>query len=365
MNTTGNYNTANGVGALRLNTTGAQNTANGTEALRLNTTGNQNTANGDGALRSNTTGSYNTANGNDALWSNTIGSYNTAYGMGAGYSITTGGNNTFLGRNAGFNANQKINVVNSMALGDGTYTTADNQVVIGNASIAQTLLNGNVGIGVAIPTQKLDVAGDVNITGTYRVNGVPIAVGGGTEWTTSGNNIYSANIGNVGIGATIPTEKLDVRGNMFLQGNNGFDAAGETAQLTLGDGNHFIKAINGGGVEIGSYMNLDPIRFTFNGIEVMKITSTGYVYAPKYIYSTPEIRYYVINPSEFTGYYYDTPFEIKDDGGSIGSYTDSGGVSLYAPVHLPTGAKIKEMRAYLYRNDSLSSLSVEFYRFDT
>ncbi len=229
--------------------------------------------------------------------------------------------------------------------------------------------DGKVGIGIAAPTQKLDVAGDVNITGSYRVNGVPIAVGGGTEWTTSGNNIYNANIGNVGIGtgAAIPTEKLDVRGNIFLQGNDGFNAAGETAQLTLGDGNHFIKAINGGGVEIGSYMNMDPIRFTFNGIEVMKIISTGYVYAPMYRLSSPITRYYVINPSEFTGYYYDTPFEIKDFGASIGSYNNAWGVGLFAPVHLPTGATITEMKAYIYRNDPAfgCSVNIDFYKFDT
>jgi hypothetical protein len=38
---------------------------------------------------------------------------------------------------------------------------------------------GNVGIGTLGPSYKLDVAGDVNVTGSFRVNGTPIGTGGG------------------------------------------------------------------------------------------------------------------------------------------------------------------------------------------
>jgi len=43
--------------------------------------------------------------------------------------------------------------------------------------------SGNVGIGLTNPSYKLDVSGDVNITGVYRVNGV--AIGGGSGTVTS------------------------------------------------------------------------------------------------------------------------------------------------------------------------------------
>lgn len=43
---------------------------------------------------------------------------------------------------------------------------------------------GNVGIGTANPGYRLDVSGDVNISGTYRVNGVPIVTGAQTPWTS-------------------------------------------------------------------------------------------------------------------------------------------------------------------------------------
>lgn len=50
---------------------------------------------------------------------------------------------------------------------------------------------GNTGIGVTSPAYKLDVAGDINITGTYRVNGTPIGTGGGGV-SGSGSTNYLA-----------------------------------------------------------------------------------------------------------------------------------------------------------------------------
>jgi len=41
---------------------------------------------------------------------------------------------------------------------------------------------------------------------------------GGGFWTLSNDNIYNTNTGNVGIGTTSPTEKLEVSGNIKLSG---------------------------------------------------------------------------------------------------------------------------------------------------
>ena len=115
VNSTGNYNTALGVGALDLNnadfntatgaaalllnTTGTQNTAVGTDALALNDSGSANTATGYFALYNNTTGGDNTAIGSEALLNNTTGSDNTAIGLNAGVNVVTAANVTCIGSN--------------------------------------------------------------------------------------------------------------------------------------------------------------------------------------------------------------------------------------------------------------------------
>ncbi|MDI3496586.1 MAG: hypothetical protein PWQ35_607, partial [Patescibacteria group bacterium] len=57
-----------------------------------------------------------------------------------------------------------------------------------------------------VPGYALDVAGDINFTGTIRQNGTPFT---GSKWINNGLNIYY-NSGNVGIGLTNPTQQLDV-----------------------------------------------------------------------------------------------------------------------------------------------------------
>jgi len=115
--------------------------------------------------------------------------------------------------------------------------------------------SGNVGIGTTDPASKLDVVGDVNITGKYKINGNDLqysdlsnlptdfdtnlsnvvdgttitytggtltAVGGGgggsSQWTTAGSDIYYTT-GNVGIGIATPDAKLDVVGDIKLTGS--------------------------------------------------------------------------------------------------------------------------------------------------
>src|SRR5215213_1785869 len=76
--------------------------------------------------------------------------------------------------------------------------------------------NGRVGIGTPTPTQKLDVQGGaINASGGLCMNGdcktAWAQVGGGSQWTTSGTDIFY-NGGNVGIGVTTPAAKLQVNG---------------------------------------------------------------------------------------------------------------------------------------------------------
>lgn len=59
----------------------------------------------------------------------------------------------------------------------GALATVTNQVIFKNS--------GNVGIG-STPAYKLDVTGDVNATGVYRINGVPIVTGVSSVFTRTG-----------------------------------------------------------------------------------------------------------------------------------------------------------------------------------
>ncbi len=89
---------------------------------------------------------------------------------------------------------------------------------------------GNVGIGTNTPNYKLDVAGTINAT-SILVNGAPLTGGGSSQWATNGSNIsYAA--GNVGIGIASPSEKLEVNGNLSV-GLNAGAATGYGNRLNL------------------------------------------------------------------------------------------------------------------------------------
>lgn len=84
--------------------------------------------------------------------------------------------------------------------------------------------NGYVGIGVSNPAYQLEVGGDINITGSFRINGVAIGGGSGTvtgtgttnyiaKWSGSsaiGNSQIFDNGTNVGIGTASPSAPLTV-----------------------------------------------------------------------------------------------------------------------------------------------------------
>src|SRR3989338_680884 len=110
---------------------------------------------------------------------------------------------------------------------------------------------GSVGIGYTDTSgNKLAVNGTIYATqvnasasGGLCINGdcktAWSQVGGG-PWTTSGNNIYNNNSGNVGIGTTSPDAKLTIQGANDATGGLDFrNAAGSNIGAIYGDGSNF------------------------------------------------------------------------------------------------------------------------------
>lgn len=104
----------------------------------------------------------------------------------------------------------------------GTRLAKDFQLYTGGYSNTRLTIKGdtgNVGIGTTTPSTKLDVNGAIKATsltltglggaGTIIANASGVlsvgAAASSSLWTASGNNIYNANTGNVGIGTNNPS----------------------------------------------------------------------------------------------------------------------------------------------------------------
>ena len=115
----------------------------------------------------NTTGGDNNFFGYFSGSSNTSGGSNNFFGYSAGYNNTTGTDNIFFGSNAGdANVTGSENVIIGKDR-NAPILNGSNQLVIGAGSTSWITGNSsyNVGIGTTNPTSKLQVSGDVKVTG--------------------------------------------------------------------------------------------------------------------------------------------------------------------------------------------------------
>jgi hypothetical protein len=173
--TAGVGNTAVGQGALFQSQGGNENTVIGRESMIANISGFQNTVSGAWVLRNNTTGSLNTVSGYTALNNNVTGGGNTVFGAEALFSNGSGATNTAIGFRAG--RNNSSSGSNNITIGANAEVpsgTASNQISIANliyATGATSAANaGNVGIGISAPTAKLEVAGTTKTTSLQTTN---------------------------------------------------------------------------------------------------------------------------------------------------------------------------------------------------
>jgi len=173
---------------------------------------------------------------------------------------------------------------------------------------------GNVGIGTTAPSYKLDVVGNVNaynllINGTAVSTTLGTLTGTGTAWyipmwngTTSLNNsgIYQ-NGGNIGIGTTAAAQKLEVIGNINVTGDI-YPSTGYTRNLGL-SGNRWgafytYNADISNLLTVGGNTNIGSGKFFVNatsGRVGIGTTSPGQIMAINGVYNsiTPVIEYQV------------------------------------------------------------------------
>ncbi len=204
-NTTGDYNTAVGSQTLYSNINGHHNMAFGNSALSSNTNGAHNVAFGFSALAQNNNGLYNVAMGSISLSKNVAGISNTAIGAEALREVT-GSNNTALGFDAGVNTTTGNNNITIGANTNVPNIAGNNQMSIANVIYGADMnstASGKIGIGVAVPSEKLEVSGKTKTTDLQVTNGAGIGkvltsdASGNATWQSSTPKIhFSSQLGN-------------------------------------------------------------------------------------------------------------------------------------------------------------------------
>jgi hypothetical protein len=224
-NTTGSYNSFFGAQAGYANTTGSNNAFYGAGAGTSNTSALGNAFFGASAGTSNSTGETNAFFGYVAGLANTTGNGNTFVGRAAGSINTTGSRNTLIGENANLSAGT---ISNASAIGANAQVSQSNAVVLGSIiGINGATADTRVGIGVTAPVHKLQVV-DARNTGLRVQNNIPggtIASFGrfgdfriDADFAPGGRLIVTE-AGNVGIGTSTPGTRLQVVGNVSISGN--------------------------------------------------------------------------------------------------------------------------------------------------
>lgn len=301
----GSENTAVGTNALQTNTIGFSNTAIGSGSLYSNDSGNKNVAVGQNSMYNTTAGVANIGIGDWAMYHNLSGNNNVGVGSGALFFDNLGSNNTALGYRAGFNNTGSSNLF--LGYTAGYNETGSNKLYIDNSNTNTPLIYGD------FSTDVLRINGTLNINNAYNLpttSGVANQVlqtngAGVSSWVNStslaitendpqvsstttnympkwnGTTLIDGQVfdngTNIGIGTTVPSQKLDVVGNIRGTGvyATNFFQAGAILPNTLSP----IAVFNTGGsvpVLIGDSSINRGITIGKNGNDIQGKTNANF-----------------------------------------------------------------------------------------
>jgi hypothetical protein len=133
--------------------------------------------------------------------------------------------------------------------------------------------SGNLGIGTTSPNEKLDVIGTVKATSFLGDGSGLTGITGSGQWTNTTGGIYY-NSGNVGIGTTIPSAKLDILrdsadSGTILKINGGASSTGYRILVQQNGTNRFRVAANG-------VVSVDASGIGSTGSALNVTTDSGY-----------------------------------------------------------------------------------------
>lgn len=259
--------------------------------------------------------------------------------------------------------------------------------------------NGNVGIGTASPSEKLDVAGNVHASGSFIAGSTTtygngyISMSPGTNLDIDSGTLFIDNtLNRVGIGTTAPSEQLDIFNSGGSSANIRLDSSSASAgSVIYRNGESSVLILDGGSGTASGRMSLRgsqtsflPGHITFdtgNAIRMVidqngkvgigttspaeKLHVAGNLKVDGDIIIPATKRYLSIPPGGFTAE--DNWLTYKID--FHASYHNLRGtnagptVIFYAPVQLPDGAKITEFTAFIKDSDATEDISVELLRY--
>jgi len=225
-------------------------------------------------------------------------------------------------------------------LTDTNVTPTDGQVLTWDNANSEWIAAANAGVAWQVPDDAAVCAAGTDGTIRYNSNKLQLCidgtgwvdVGGGAAgglWTASGNDIYTNNSGNVGIGTATPSARLEVSA---VSGGPSIKLTSPTANpyLQFQNGSMFQDLGASGGLRVRSAGNAAMV-FDTNGVQRMAIGGSGNVGIGT---ATPAAKLHVYNGTTAlqSSSYWGEPaasYDALDIWSGLYSNNQDGGLSIH------------------------------------